>query len=1008
MTKSSLTSIPSIPAAGENPKAAVLSFRVCGLDGLLNVLDPAVLSGYRDSVFTELRRSLAECGGVPDPGEGPILTTTFDPGITRVRYCLQAVECALQLAVKFRLLTGELRERGIDVYCRAGIAWGPVSDSTNRLSSALEEAAGRDGLLVSPEIAGMTCDRWNWELFDTGTKKIRALHPVGRKDPVGAPAFTPDHPLYRSLMNTWEGFLREGTGASGGVAIIGDPGLGKNTMAEEYAAFIAGSTERVVICSGFNREGQPPMGMWFVIGGERARPGGEHLPLWLAGALRELAGTNRRAIVLIRDVHCADDVSLKVLSRLLVMPPEGLSLFFILVGDHLPDQLPANRLNVVKPSPMNRTEIRAFIESALTGPKDVGLGDALAFTLHKSTMGYPMFVHHTLLYMVSSGILAKGADGIWRLERELTGIPPSVEAVLHSRIDCLAPELRSGLQLAGLLGRSFQRELFLNVHDEFFGRDGEPILEGLSRTGFLSIHGSSCHFLGSLLAGAAESLLNGESAVRMHGLAAERLADGRSPGPGETAALETANHFAGADRHREALPWALAALDQMVAAGDCRGGLQLHARIRDWPLGEPDSETSRRLTMASFELHALKGCFLEAFDAFNIVYPLARPEDIPKLMSTKARILAERGETLPAVAILEKLLAESDPDGETRASVLCRLSKLFAHLGNMVKSREYQDRALDLIAKRPELMECIIGNMAMTRLIAGDTVKAEELCRMALDSHRYGGNLKHKASLLGALAIIALRTGREDEGMELSSAAAEIHRRSGNMQGLCGVLGNTGSMLARSGRLEPALEALHEALEMARHIGNADMVANFTQSMGNIFTIMGRLDEAEAHFTESLSTAETMGNSRMMASALTGLGSMKLVEGSLDEAERHFTRAVRMHHRSGNISGEAHSMSGLAEVHLRRGEPERALAPVKEAQTLAVACGDIQSSISIRFLEARILLARGMVHEAIDAYRDSCRDAGEHGITVGGMETRSILERELSVIGLQMENTADR
>jgi len=241
--------------------------------------------------------------------------------------------------------------------------------------------------------------------------------------------------------------------------------------------------------------------------------------------------------------------------------------------------------------------------------------------------------------------------------------------------------------------------------------------------------------------------------------------------------------------------------------------------------------------------------------------------------------------------------------------------------------------------------------------------------------------------------------------LELATAAAEIHRRIGDSQGLCSVLGNTGTMLARSGRLAPALEALHEALEIARHLGSTALVSNFTLSIGNIFSILRRYDEAEAHFMESLSTAETSGNARMMAAALTGLGAMKMGTGALDEAERCFSRANRMHHRAGSIIGQANSLSGVAQVHLVRGEPDRALPMASEAEVLAMAGGDPQAAVDIRFLKARILLALGMKNEALEVYQDACRGCTEHGMTVGGTEHKSAVEEEMTRLGMafQME-----
>jgi tetratricopeptide (TPR) repeat protein len=989
-------------------KVAYLSFRASGMEGLSRILDPSVVLSFQNSLFEELRSVIESAGGLPSGVDGARLTAVFGPGGVPGSHCLAAVEGAGQLLDRFRNLTLELREKGLDLRGGAGISWGRPGPSTASMAEALERLSGPDSLLVTPEVAAMSGCRWTWEEATPVGTGLRAQRRVGRRESAWLPIFTPDHPDYSAMMEAWERFLKDGDGASGGVALIGEPGLGKNGLAEEYASQIARGDERVVVCSGFGPGGTPPLGMWFVIGGQRARPGGDHLPPWLGSALKELAGTRRRAVVLVRDVHCADESSLRVLSRLIVMPPDGLSLFFILVGEHLPEQLPADRLLMIAPEPLDRAAITSLLRESLPGRRQAGLLETLAYSLHKSTMGYPLFVQQTLFYLLSSGRLARSGGGEWTLEEPLPGLPPSVEAVLHTRIDALPGELRLGLLLAGLLGRSFSRDLFLHVHETFAGPDGDPVLQGLAEAGFLSFHGPLCHFRGSLLAEAAAGLISETDARAMHGIAGDYLSGGRTPGPDETLALETAGHLAGAGRFEEALPWALTALEQMTAAANCIEGLRLLEMLRAWPTGMKDTGSERRMNMAAFNIHSMRGDYGEALDLYGILAPEADPEELARLEFVKAKIHTEKGQTLEAVALLERILSEYGADGPMRASVLCRLSKLFAQLGNIDRSREYQDLALEMVARDPSLMECILGNLAMTRLLSGDSAKAEELCRKALETNRYGGNLKHKAQLLSALSIICMRTCREREGMELSSAAAEIHRRSGNFQGLCGVLGNTGTMLARSGRLEPALEALSEALDMARKIGNADMTANYSASMGNIFSIMNRFEESEACFRESLEVSENSGNTRMIALALNGLGTLNMKTGVLDQAEKYYQRASRMHQRSGNLAGQAQALAGISEVNLRRGIPENSLKPADDARRLAAAGGDTQASVDILFLRSRILLALGRPEEALDAYREACLDAGEHGITISGIETRKTLEDELREMGVQISTNADR
>ncbi len=1004
---------PADPSLGKpfqtvTGKAACLSFRASGLEGLSRVLDPPLALRFRHSLFSELASVLEDVGGLVSKTDDSGLTALFDAGRKHESHCLAAVEGAVQLLDRFDGLTLELRDKGLDLQGKAGISWGAPGPSTLSAAEALESLAGPDGLLVAPEVAAMSGCRWIWEKAPASSAEIEALRRVGRRESGWFPFFTPDHPAYRDMMDAHRHFLEEGAGASGGVALIGKPGLGKNGMAESYASLIAEGGEPVVACGGLGPWGALPMGMWRTIRGSRPGPDDDHIPSWLGSALKELAGTRQRAVVLLQDLHCADESSLRVLSRLIVMPPDGLSLFFILVGERLPEQIPADRLLVVTPEPMSPKAIESFLREMLPDLGEADLPDTLARTLHEYTMGYPLFVQQTFLQLLSSGCLARSTAGEWTLEEPLTGPAPSMEALLQARMDALPGKLRQGLLMAGLLGRNFSRDLFLHLHEAFAGPGGDSVLLELAEAGFLSLNGPLCRFRESLLAETAAGAVSENDAKVMHGIAGNHLSRVRPPGPDEAFALETAGHLVRAGRYGEAMPWALAALEQMTAAADCTEALQLLERLRRWPAETKSAESERRINKAAFDIHSTRGDYREAMDLYALLAPGADPGELARLDMIKARMHSEKGETLEAAALLEGVLAECGEDGFVRATVLCRLSVFFAHLGDMAKSRNYQDLAMDMVNRDPGLMECILGNLAITRLLSGDPEKAEELCRKALKLDHYRSNLKRRAQLLSVLSIICMRTRREREGMELSSEAVEIHRQSGNLHGLCRVLGNTGTMLARSGRLEPALEALGEALHLAKKTESADMISAYSVSMGNVLCIMNRFEESEACFRETLTVSEKAGNSRMMTSALMGMGCLHQKTGALDKAEACFRRVLRMNRRAGSLVSQALALMGMCEVTLLRGKPEDALQSAEDAGKLAAAGGDPQLSVDIRFLSSRVLLALDRRSEALDAYRKACLLADEHGITIAGMEIRETLEGELREKGLQISTSAER
>src|SRR5262249_24737211 len=97
------------------------------------------------------------------------------------------------------------------------------------------------------------------------------------------------------------------------------------------------------------------------------------------------------------------------------------------------------------------------------------LGDAaqlqrLKRLLVERTEGNPFFVEESIRTLVESGVLA-GERGNYRLVRPLehVQVPATVQAVLATRIDRLAPEDKRLLQVAAVIGKDVAFPLLLAV-----------------------------------------------------------------------------------------------------------------------------------------------------------------------------------------------------------------------------------------------------------------------------------------------------------------------------------------------------------------------------------------------------------------------------------------------------------------------------------------------------------------------------------------------------------------
>ena len=273
------------------------------------------------------------------------------------------------------------------------------------------------------------------------------------------------------------------------VTVVGEPGVGKSRLVGELSDRLAGATpeplRRVGRCLAYGRgttyrpladvlreelallETDEPetirrrLGERQILGltlGLEA-PGDLH-PLEarerLHAAWVELLSertARRPALILIEDLHWAQEPLLDLLERLL----EDVSGPLLIVGTTRPELLEA------RPAWGRRRESATAWLEPLTaeeagwmldelGPAE--LPDELRRAVLDRAEGNPFFLEELLASMVDHGLVDSGAP---TPAPEAGGVPDSVQAVVAARIDLLPPTGKAALQAAAVIGRVFWR-----------------------------------------------------------------------------------------------------------------------------------------------------------------------------------------------------------------------------------------------------------------------------------------------------------------------------------------------------------------------------------------------------------------------------------------------------------------------------------------------------------------------------------------------------------------------
>lgn len=272
----------------------------------------------------------------------------------------------------------------------------------------------------------------------------------------------------------------------------------------------------------------------------------------LAGLLRGLldeAAASGPVLLVIEDAHWIDLSSLDVLPILVdhVAGKPMLLVFTARPGFSAPWMgSPDYQQTPLDPLPDDQCE---GLVRQLVGPHPST--DELRLAIRSRAGGNPLFVEHSVMSLVASGVL-EGEPGSYRLVSlpDRLELPPTVRALLSARIDRLAEDAKRVLHVAALVGGEFERDLVEGVVG--LG-DCESALDELHRLRLIEPRAGRKRyaFQHPLIREAAEQMQLRERKRELHGRIADALAARQAVG--EFARMtEMAEHLERAGRIRDA------------------------------------------------------------------------------------------------------------------------------------------------------------------------------------------------------------------------------------------------------------------------------------------------------------------------------------------------------------------------------------------------------------------------------------------------------------------------
>ncbi|MBM2619012.1 winged helix-turn-helix domain-containing protein [Actinoplanes sp. LDG1-06] len=250
------------------------------------------------------------------------------------------------------------------------------------------------------------------------------------------------------------------------VWIVGEAGGGKTTLAETAAAGLAGEGWRIFRGRCPEVEGAPPGWPWFEAVGEP--PAGETSPFRLGRVLAGHIDAAAPALVLLDDVHRADDLTLRLLRQVAVeLAARPLLVVGTYRGTEASDELAATIGALLGVTAAHLTLGGLDAAAARVLAHEHGLVDAapdVLATLVERTGGNPLFVRELARLISAEG--AAAARSV---------VPAGVRETLRRRVARLPAAATTVLRQAAVLGRDAD----VDVLAEVAGKEPDDLIDAL-------------------------------------------------------------------------------------------------------------------------------------------------------------------------------------------------------------------------------------------------------------------------------------------------------------------------------------------------------------------------------------------------------------------------------------------------------------------------------------------------------------------------------------------------
>ncbi|MBN1484435.1 MAG: tetratricopeptide repeat protein [Chloroflexia bacterium] len=666
----------------------------------------------------------------------------------------------------------------------------------------------------------------------------------------------------------------------------------------------------------------------------------------LAQALWQHLLEQQPLLLLLEDLHWADRPSQEWLLEVI----QGSSGPCLVVGAARPEwpDPPWDRHQRLPLSALSEEQGRQLVRELLQQVES--LPPELEAMISERTEGVPYYVEEIVNWLLDQGVIEAGPEH-WSVHMDrMEGrpLPSTLQHLLLSRVDTLAPAERRALQWAAVVGRVFWEGAI-----EAIGQVSEirPVLERLQKQRMVeyqpvsSLKGERAWaFRHMLLRDAVYDTMLRRDRPGLHLRVARWLEGQAGDWQKEYAALLAGHYEIAGEVERAAHFYLQAALQSRYAATEAAISYGLQA-VELEALTERFERVQLYRTLG--ELLSRQARYQEALRIYQTLREEAGGSQDEELLAQAqlgiSRVLEGQGR--PQAALEEMAgpmaaLAAPVLSPPTKAEILYWAGWLHHRLGENEAALQLALEALDLIEDVGTSMVRVhnLNLLGGIYIQSGRYDLAEARLGEALELLR---ELKHWRGIgivLGNLGEVARARGKYQQAEVHYREALSIARRIGDRQGETFALNNVGASLLGSGQLDAAEDFLRQSIGLQERLDSQMLLSETYRFLAETLLKRGRLDQALEAALHALELGQRTGYTEYLAAAWRTVGRIMAYPDAPqgDWSPRHcFEESLRLFEEGDMPMEQAHTLQEYGQYLIESGQaPQRGQALLEQAEGL--------------------------------------------------------------------------